>query len=530
LGLLGVGLASGCMYAPVNGHTVPSRASAIPFEGYLFQPGERVSVNAKKPSDPSWFLIALDYAGTTSAGTYFGANLYPWNVTASISPWHWEPGAVGYRTQVRARQTTGQSSLLTTFDVTLNEVIACMSSATDWYDFQDKCGSDDSPVVTIETEDFVPDVTEGRTDCDYDDDAACSQCIDGVISQLTPPEIDIEHADAHLRLDHSIDLTGGHIQGLARLRDIVTPTERIGRWVQSDNATAAGYAYYEESVSNLAQDAIYQGQDASIVERYGARIDFDHPSGLAAHGDYVAMAIENRRSETIAPPAGVEPLDPEFELDDNTTAAVYFMRHPRYQGASAELVNVLELDGSIDAFGPGVVPGTSAVAFVQLADGHFLVAASANNHGRWGIWFYYSDRDELVPDTEWRLVDFWHPPCTTTQDGLGNCYAGSAGMALLTDCSGQIYLVNFNGTDTNWGAHQWWQTYRVSQTSTGEMDLGEPSWWRDYTGWAQYNNPAFRWAGGAYVSEDALPVLFNTERKDGVRDNDYIDGDLYYHH
>ena len=446
----------------------------------------------------------------------------------------WEAGAVGYRTHVRARQRS-DGQILHTFDTQSSQTIACLNASPDWIEFVEDCASHDDGTVTLTTDDFIPRVTVGRTNCSYTTDDACSPCTVGLWNELYQPNIDIENADAGYRLHSGSMGADGiftdHVQGVGKLRDIVTSGGRIGRWVQSDNVENAGLAYYEQPVNDPNLDAIYQGDDADLIYRHAARVEFSHPSGLQAHGEYVALAMESRYPGYIVnPPGNAEPLNVGFNLDPDTTAAIYFIRYPRTQGAVGTMVNLLELDGSLVTPDPGEEAGVSAVAFVQLADGHFLLAASANDHGTKGIWFYYSDRDEIVRDTQWRLIDFWEPPCTSNNGtSLDSCYGGSAGMSLLTDCSGGIYLVNLNGTAQTGGSeYQWSQVYRVRQTASGTIALEWNSWQRDNTGTSQLNNPAFRWAGGAYVSEEALPVLYNTERRTNVGDNDYVNGDLYY--
>ena len=532
--LAALALFSGCMYSPVNGSTVPSRDSTVPFEGFLFQGSKSVMVEARGSAQANWVPFAYPNSSDTATQNFFSTPLYPWADAKPVPASLWEAGARGYRTQVRARQVEG-SRLLTTFDESLIDVAACLGGTSDWYEFRDECGSHASPIVTLETADFVPDVTEGRTDCDYDNDDACSQCVVDYPSAFATPDVNYDSADGQLRLRGLGDFGWGitdHVQGIARLRDIVGPSGRTGRWLQSNNVTSAGLAYYEQPVVDSAVDAIFQGGVADLVDQYGAKVEFTHPSGLQAHGDYVAMALEDRRAADAPLPAGVQPLATDFTLDSATTAAVYFVHFPRQEGAVGEMVNLLELDGSqVPGLGGGDA-GVSAVSFVQLADGHFLVAASANNHGHAGIWFYYSDRDELVPETQWRLVDFWEPPCNANaESGIDTCYGGSAGLSLHTDCTGDVYLTAMNGTSrggTFVTEYQWSQTFRVDQLSSGDVDLALVHWQLDDTGTNQINNKAFRWAGGTYVAEDSTPVIFNTERRTGLNHLDSINGNLFY--
>ncbi|MGH7601383.1 MAG: hypothetical protein ACREOI_33910, partial [bacterium] len=66
------------------------------------------------------------------------------------------------------------------------------------------------------------------------------------------------------------------------------------------------------------------------------------------------------------------------------------------------------------------------------------------------------------------------------------------------------------------------------RTSSGGIGLLLLHSQRDNTGVIQTNNPAFRWAGGAYVTEGNGVAIFNTERRTNERDNDYVDGDVYF--
>jgi hypothetical protein len=193
-------------------------------------------------------------------------------------------------------------------------------------------------------------------------------------------------------------------------------------------------------------------------------------------------------------------------------------------------VSQLVLDGSQGEPFQRFQSRAASAAFVKMESGYFLAAVSGANDGKQGIWFYESSDTTINTYTQWYYVGFWEPPprpqCPSGTTGESNidagCFGGANGMALVTDCSGAIYLITMNGSSqTSGGEYQWNQVWKIGQTATGEPDLVFRYWQRDFTGTLQVNNPAFRWAGGAHVMEDGNLAVFNTNRN-------YPWGNAYY--
>ncbi|MFK8004034.1 MAG: hypothetical protein AB8H86_31000 [Polyangiales bacterium] len=467
---------------------------------------------------------------------------------------------MGHRTQVRAiRRADG--SVLNTFETTSGGTLTCLQGSTNWSNFLTNCTSHSNGALGLQTSNFVPNVTVGRVDCSHTGQNACSPCGIDLAStsptspgELYQPNLDIEHPDDGYRLESGTMIgihtgIGGHTQGVARLRDLIVSyntngtQDRVGRVIHTDNAFDSGLTYYEQNattgICGLWDTVYYTTVDPQRQYRQNLRADYGHPGGAQAHGDYVVVALEDYGKDTetdwsayaLNLPPGVTPAA--------DGAAVYFLHYAPTPGSIGTVASVLLLDGSQGEPEQTGATRAAAASFVQLADHHFLLAVAGGDH----IWFYYSDRTTIDLDTQWKFISFWSPDDTTHPyepdcldnadgDNLDDCYGASGGlggMALMTDCSGAIYLVTMNGSSGIAGdQYQYWQVWRLLQHSSGAVQLFQNSWQRDYTGVSQTNNPAFRWSGGAYMSTLKRPVLFNTERGTNEGDNQLIDGHLYY--
>lgn len=160
----------------------------------------------------------------------------------------------------------------------------------------------------------------------------------------------------------------------------------------------------------------------------------------------------------------------------------------------------------------------------------FLLVVAGTDHGRDDIWFFESSDTKLNPENSWYPVGHWDP-CKSGDGNLGNCFGGAAGLSLITDCSGDIYMVTLNGTDLQAfsSEYQWAQVYRIKQNSqSGDVEPQLVYWQRDNQGLVQLDNPSFRWAGTAYVAEDRRVALINSERRtNDCGDHDRICNDVY---
>lgn len=156
--ILGIIFLTSCMLGPVNNSEVESRSSTIDFHGLVAEGDQNVVIQARLPSNDDWSDIVTATSNSTHFLTKFDTDLFQWKITTAIPDHLWEAGADGYRTQVRARRLSNAPSSLLTFDSDQGDTRRCLESTDDWNEFVEKCGSPESPVVTIETIDFVPKV------------------------------------------------------------------------------------------------------------------------------------------------------------------------------------------------------------------------------------------------------------------------------------------------------------------------------------------------------------------------------------
>lgn len=349
-------------------------------------------------------------------------------------------------------------------------------------------------------------------DCPYGSES-CSPCVRNAFMKLTRPSLDVSNRSFsfHINTGHSIG-SRGHIQGVARLADVVHEGQRTGRMVLTHNVWDNGLVYAERTFADDGRDVLLRSpRDMDVLRRVAIRDTYHHPGGAQAHGDTVAVGME--------------------QGPDAHPAAVFFFRFPK--DGEPHLVQHLILDGTHgEPDHTEDQTGASAAAFVKLVSGRYLLAVSGTNHGRQGIWFYQSapTPDGINARIDWRFTGFWKPSCTTGHDRLDECFGGASGMSLIADCSGNILLATFHGTHARVPFRpefQWMQLYRVKRAEGGGVDLDLLYWQRDQTGLHQTNNPAFRWAGGLYITADRRPAVFNTERRTNVRDNGGVDGDVY---
>lgn len=505
-----------CMTTPHNDMEVANRSSQIDFDGYLWEPEENVRLEAQWPNNRQWFGIPGGTAQSDDRATttWFSQPLFRWvRPGLRIPSWAWDPGAVGYSARVRGKHVE-DGRILTTFDDDLVSVVNCKNGTSSWNEFVSACASRDNGVVTVRTADFVPDVSHGETSCSTFSDGACSTCIPDVVGALSESQVDISSPSYSYEVVTGSAPSGsfndGHIQGVVRLRDAVSGSDRVGRIILTHNLWHRGlsYAEHREPGGVTAGEMVFS--PVTLQEQYELDItaDYDHPGGAQAHGDWVAVGMEGGGQQH---------------------GAVDFFQFP--QNGTGRHVNRLLLDGSRgEAY---QVDGSKAAgaAFVKLDDGRFLVAVAGRSHGTEGIAFYRSDRDRIEADTQWEFISHWTPSCAELDGSrLSTCFGGVSSISLVTQCDGSIFLVALNGSDTNPGSeYQWSQVFAVSQDAAGDVQLEHTSAvQRDSTGTFQTNNNAFRWGSGVYVTDDGRPVLMNTERRTNNGANDRVDGHLFY--
>jgi hypothetical protein len=239
--------------------------------------------------------------------------------------------------------------------------------------------------------------------------------------------------------------------------------------------------------------------DIRNVPDYG---NHDHPGGVQAQGDIVAVAMEGGAT---------------------VHAAVYFLEITG-TALPEQLLNKLDLAQA----------SAENVGFVRLASGYYLLGVSGNNEGTQVIWFYVSSDTEINAETTWHHIDLYQPPCVGYGSESDNCYVGAGGgLNFVTDCSGRIYLIAMAGTHQRHGRgdrgdeFEYLQVFHVLHNIEGQIVLDKVAQQQDNLGRLAINNESFRWAGGVYVSSKGRLAIMNTERRTNEGDNDYVDGEVY---
>lgn len=235
--------------------------------------------------------------------------------------------------------------------------------------------------------------------------------------------------------------------------------------------------------------------------------NLDHPGGVQAHGNTLAVAMES---------------------GEKGRAAIYFLHFP--PGLKGTIVNKLFLTGAQGEPFQKDQDRASSAGFLKLQSGKFLAAVSGEDHGKQGIWFYLSSTSKIFQTTKWNYIDFWTPPCKEEFPGNHECYLGSSGMSLIASCDGHIYIITMHGTDGNRGKEfQFFQVYQLNQTENRNLNLELIYQQNDNTEVIQINNKAFRWAGGTYITEKGGIALINTERcPQSKNPKDAVNMDVYY--
>jgi len=347
-------------------------------------------------------------------------------------------------------------------------------------------------------------------------------CVDDIITQLTGDvRLDINNSDMGFGIKAPFlgGIINGHVQGVGRLGD----WNGMGRMVLTETGTGKGFRVAFQSIEN-ATEGLYStvgnlsdpvSFDIQSVPTYG---NHNHPGGLQAHGDYVAIAMEK----------GAE------------HAAVYFLK---VEGRDVQFINSLVMDGSRGEPYQANQNSAETAGFVELDSGHFLVAVSSyySAYGKRGIWFYESTTQFIDETTEWDFISFKEFACGGYGQEQDDCFVGAGGgLNLVTDCSGDIYMLAMHGTSIggsvidnilNFGGlfekdKEWLQVFHVWEEG-GEIALQKVTQQRDKLGLLAANNKSFRWAGGSYISNNGTLAIFNTERRRHLGNNDYVNGEVY---
>lgn len=350
-----------------------------------------------------------------------------------------------------------------------------------------------------------------------------SRCVEAIEDQFgTSPQLNLNSYTQSFRLSDPTQGAYGtrtHNQGVGFLGETLIQGQRFARAVLSFNAndqtglmvvsrsTAAGTDLSSSPTQTVDYRQARRVLKIQNVPEYG---NHSHPGGLQAHGDYVAIAMEQ--------PVG-----------STQQAGVYFVRvdgfEPRHIHTHLLTRSSAHPQVRLDA--------AATVGFVKLETGHFLMALSGADHGQKGIWFFRSRQTEISPNLSWQLLDFWDPSTRMPggvcdlEDGkiASDCFIGGGGATnLVTGCDGQIYLIALTGTAGRGKDDEYAQVMRVGQSAAQPIEL--TSIWEDkrQLGRRAIAQVSFRWAGGVQVTPEGKLVLLATERRTRQGDNATVDG------
>lgn len=345
--------------------------------------------------------------------------------------------------------------------------------------------------------------------CDYGD-PDCNTCADNLLAQVMgDAALNIEDAYTNFGFPGAIQTVGFHIQGVTRLPD----WNGQGRMVITDSGPDGGYRLAFQEIRD-ADEALFSsstnlhGEVPFNIRNVPAYGNHGHPGGINSQGDVVIVGMEGGAARN---------------------GAVYFLR---VNGAEIDYVTTLHLDGSRGEPYQANQSAAATAGFIQLETGRFLVAVSGARNGSQGIWFYESNEDEIRADTSWDYLSFYEPSCTGFGGPDDECFVGSSGgLALVADCSGEIYLLSMHGTERSGGdEHEFLQVFHVSKDEAGRVVLNKVAQQQDRLTLPPSRSHSFRWAGGVYVTRDHRLAILNTEpgsRLGDIGRNGYVDGEVY---
>lgn len=338
------------------------------------------------------------------------------------------------------------------------------------------------PILDVDFE-----ITQQEEQIDAESSLLLDRCVMNLVQQFTgTPKLDIGKADRafSFRVPH-IHITK-HIQGIAMFSDY----DKEGRIAIVDNGSA-GFTLAFNKITG-ATEGIYSSNLAfenPVSFRIRNNVEYgnhDHPGGMQAQGDIVAIAMEGGSARH---------------------AGVYFLE---VKGKNISFLHALKLDEFSGI--PKNINNKSAqaVGFVQQESGKYLVAI----RGSYGILFFESQGTTINKLTRWDFVKHYAPPCTGYGKPNDQCLDGSNSINLVRDCSGEIYLLAMNGTNGARIDSQNLQVFSVALQTHGKIILKKVAQQRVNVGRLAPRHSSFRWSGGVYITKAGKIVLLNTKRRE----------------
>jgi hypothetical protein len=136
--------AAGCVTAPMDGSEVASTSASVRFEGYMNNTGRDVTIQASATGRS--FTTVTNARSGGRAYSVWDVDWYRWSAYAPIAARHWNRGATGAYTFVKAQ------SGVQLFN-TNQRLWSCMGQSDSLPDFQRDCTE---PVAILCTQDYLP--------------------------------------------------------------------------------------------------------------------------------------------------------------------------------------------------------------------------------------------------------------------------------------------------------------------------------------------------------------------------------------
>lgn len=94
LALICVFTLTGCMTSPYNGEDVGKSTDPVQFYGYVHNPGQKVTIQARRKASDAWTTIGTVYS-SPSVVHYDGIPMYFWSLKKVVPSTFWQHNAIG---------------------------------------------------------------------------------------------------------------------------------------------------------------------------------------------------------------------------------------------------------------------------------------------------------------------------------------------------------------------------------------------------------------------------------------------------
>lgn len=144
-----------CMLSPTDDGIVGSTTSALPFEGYLTQPGAPAYVRAWNYASNAMEDVGAPVLSSTSGLNVEGGPLYYWSAPRVLPSQYWRSGPGGGQCAVVGAQTLYNGARYNT--ITVEDTWAdCWLANPTVGDFYNRCRANNNPVAKLYTSSWAP--------------------------------------------------------------------------------------------------------------------------------------------------------------------------------------------------------------------------------------------------------------------------------------------------------------------------------------------------------------------------------------